>query len=147
MEHSVFELSTRHSHTLGFNNAYLSLSRLEAINNRGNGAFVVHVREKDQFFVDEVAVRYHLCVFSIQIVLSQAELLAAFALVHEFHQPVLALIGIALSEGERERGIVFHPCVAKLDAMPSHVGEIFFGFFAGASTQTWRSKERAKIEE
>lgn len=122
----------------------LALTRLEAIDNRGDGADVVCHREKHQLLVDEVtdgnlagvvveeSARLELCISRC------AKLHAGFrACTHnEASEPFFSVVSFLLVKGHIDEGAILGVGSCELDHMSFEIREVFFCIFRGGCTQT-----------
>ncbi|KAH9404955.1 hypothetical protein TYRP_000789 [Tyrophagus putrescentiae] len=106
----------------------LSLAGLQAVHQRGNRPLVVHVAEEHQLLVDKVLVGDGAGVLPVEVQLGQAELPAAFALLHGAGEPLLALLNHLLAEGQLDVVVVVGAAVAKRNSVAREIGKVLLAF-------------------
>ena len=115
---------------------YLALAGFESVHQRRNGSLVIQVAEEHQLFVDKIAVVDLLRVLLVEVQFSQAQLSAAFALVHPRRQPLFALLHVFLTERHRDGVIILVAVVTERDPVTLHVREVAFRFLRRRRSQT-----------
>ncbi len=114
------------------------LTRLQTIDQGWNRSLVVHVREEDEFLVDEIVITDGMGSRPIEVVLRQPKIGASPCLLHPRGEPLFALVDFILIEGEHDATVVLGAGVAEADTVTLHVGEVLLGLLTCGGTQTYR---------